>query len=371
MIEVAHVITGLGSGGAEGFLARLLPGLRSHAIGSSVISLTDEGVHADLIRSNGFDVVALGLHPSRPDPRRLVRLRRLLQQRSPGLVMTWLYHADLIGGIVARSARIPVVWNVRQSPMGPEAPRAHHALERLETRLAGWLPVGIVCVSDQARSEHIQAGFPAGRMRVIHNGFDVERFRPDPGVRREVRAELGVTDDAPLIGYVARVHPQKDHLTAVLAFARLLERHPSAHLLLAGDGTDDPGSDLGRWIDERGLAGRVHRLGRRPDVERIDAALDVAISASAYGEGVTNALAEAMAADVPVVSTDLGDNRELIGDTGIVVPPRDPSALSDAISDLLSRDGGPSPRDRVLTEWTLEASVARYATYIRQVVERG
>lgn len=371
MIEVAHVITGLGSGGAEGFLARLLPGLRAHEVGSRVISLTDEGVHAELIRSNGFEVTALGLNPSRPDPRQLLRLRRLLMQPRPDLVMTWLYHADLIGGIVARFAGIPVVWNVRQSPMGPEAPRAHHILERLETRLATRVPVGIVCVSEQARVEHVQEGFPADRMRVIHNGFDVERFRPDPGARRDVRSELGVRDDASLIGYVARVHPQKDHLTAVLAFEQVLERHPRAHLLLVGDGTDDPEGELTRWLAERGLAGRVHRFGRRSDVDRIDAALDVAISASAYGEGVTNALAEAMAADVPVVSTDLGDNRELIGDTGIVVPPRDPNALSDAISKLLSRDRGPSPRDRVLAEWTLEASVARYATYIRQVVGRG
>ena len=372
MIDVAHVITGLGTGGAEGFLARLAPKLLDHDIRSRVYSLTSDGDHAASLREHGIDVLSLGLRTSRPDPRRLYTLRAHLADTRPHLVMTWLYHADLLGGLVARSCGIPVIWNIRQSAMGPEAPAVHHALVRVNARLSQRLPLEIICVSESAAADHAAAGYPGSRLRVIHNGFDVDRFRPDHVANVEVRAELNVPRDAPLIGHVARYDPQKDHATALAAFARVVRERPDAHLIMCGDGIVASNAALAEAVTRTGAANQVRLLGRRTDLPRIDAALDVALSSSAYGEGLTNALAEAMACDVPCVATASGDAQDLVGDTGLVVPPRDPEALGSALLRILgSNEANPSPRARILERWTLEAATQAYAQHIRDAVHRG
>lgn len=374
MIHVAHVITGLGPGGAEGFLTNLVPGLERQGIGATVFSLTDDGVHGDDLRRSGVDVCPLGFRTGRPDPRPAVHLAAHLRDVRPDVVMTWLYHADLIGGLAATACGIPVVWNLRQSAMGPAAPDRHHRLVRTNARLSRRVPRRIVCVSERARSDHEAAGYPRDRMEVIHNGFDVQRYEPDAVVRAAVRAELGIPGNAPVIGHVARFDPQKDHLSMLRAASRVATERPDMHLVMCGDGVDRSNQHLGRWIGEVGLDRRsVHLLGRRDDVERLVTAWDVAVSSSAYGEGLTNALGEAMAAGVPCVATASGDARELIGPTGTVVDVGDPAALAAGIVGMLADRTVPvaETRQRIVDRFDLERATDRYARCLREVAAGG
>jgi glycosyltransferase involved in cell wall biosynthesis len=345
-----------------------------------VVSLTDIGAVGERIAALGVAVEALGMRRGPGDVAAVVRLVRLLGRHAPDLVQTWMYHADLVGGLAARlGARAPVLWNLRQSTLEPGSSRRATLLARgLCARLSRLVPERIVCCARAAKELHVGLGYPAKRMVVIPNGVDTEAFRPDAGARRELRAELGIHDGAPLIGAIGRWDPQKDYPTFVAAAARLADREPEARFLLCGEGLEGGNAALTRLIDEAGLGPRFDLLGRRDDVARITAALDIACSSSAYGEGFSNAIAEAMACAVPCAVTEVGDSAYLVGASGRVVAPRAPEALARAWSELigLGAEGraalGAKARARIARHFTLPAVVARYQSlYVECARARG
>lgn len=367
-LRVTHVITGLEAGGAEGFLARLAPVLESRA---TVISLRDDGIHAAGLRAAGIPVDTVGMGDGMPDPRWAARLLSLLRRSRPDVVQTWLYHADLLGGLAGRALRRPVVWNLRQT-LVPDGPQPLGRLVAIGARLSPWLPAAVAAVSEPALEDHLAAGYRPRRTVVLPNGFDLERFRPDAGAAASVRAELGLAAGTPLIGMVARADPQKDHATAFAAVALLAERGIDAHLVLCGRGTEVDGALAGA-VRAAGVADRVHHLGERRDLPHLQAAWDLALSTSSYGEGLSNAVAEAMACAVPAVVTSVGAGAELVGTCGEVVGPGRPDAVADALERLLSRPPaerarlGAAARARVAERYSLAAAAARYDALYREV----
>jgi glycosyltransferase involved in cell wall biosynthesis len=358
MIRVLFVTTGLDTGGAELMLYRLIAGLDRATFACSVVSLTDCGPTAAKLRALGVPVQALGMRRGVPDPRAVPRLARWMRRLAPDVVQTWMYHADLIGGLAARLAgRRALAWSLRQSTLDARtSKRSTVWTVRACAPLSRFVPARIVCCSEASRRVHVAAGYTSRKMLVIPNGFDVGAFRPDPGVRVAVRRELSVPDDALLVGLVARWDPQKDHATFLRAAARVAARCP-AQFVLCGEGVTSDNAVLAGWIEAAGLGGRCHLLGSRDDMPRLTAALDVACSASAYGEGFSNVLGEAMACEVVCVATDVGDAALIVGDTGRVVPPRDAAALAAALGEVLALD----PGARAQQQFDLSTCVARYA----------
>lgn len=371
MIPVTHVITGLDLGGAEMALCRLIEATDRDAFDLRVVSLTTPGQLADRIASVGVEVHILGMTSLGIMPA-LVRLRRHLRRWRPSVVQTWMYHADVIGGLAARAAGVPAVaWSLRSSDFAPGAwRRSTVLLARVEARLASRVPAAIVCGSDAARRFHIGLGFPPELMSVIPNGFDIPTVAS--GTRDDVRDELGAPRDSLLVGRVGRFHPHKDHRTFVAAAELLARRHHGVHFVLCGDGVDGHNAVLTSWIRDAGLTGRTHLLGRRSDTDRIHAALDVACSSS-LGEGFPNVVGEAMAAGVPVVTTDVGDSALLVGDTGRVVRPRDPEALAAAIAQMLDlaqadrRALGRAARQRIEQCYGLQRMADHHADLYRRL----
>ena len=340
VVNVAHVITTLGLGGAEVMLFKLLQHTDRRRFAHHVYSLAAlYGPIASRIQALQIPVTSMEMKlGSLPDPRAVLRLARLLREVRPDIVGTWLYHADLLGGTAAKLARpgLPVVWNIRQSNLDPALNRRRTLqVVRVCARLSSWLPDTIVCCSSEARRSHAAVGYDESKLRVIPNGFDLSAFHPDADARRAVRAELGISDDTPVIGMVARVDPQKDHRNFVDAAARLLARRPDVRFVLCGHNTSPDNVMLAEWIDAAGVRPACHVLGPRHDIPRLTAAFDIA-TLSSVGEGFPNVLGEAMACGVPCVATDVGDSAEVIGDTGYVVPPRDAGALARAWDELLA-----------------------------------
>ncbi len=366
--RISHVISGLATGGAEMMLLKLLSRMDRDSFESRVLSLHDIGGVGERIRALGIPVHALGMRPRLPDPLKFLRLVGWLRQGAPDIIQTWMYNADLAGGLAARfSGRAPVVWNIQHSDLvSPDKRSTAFWTAKACTRLSRWLPSRIICCSVASRNVHAQLGYAADKMVVIPNGSDMEAYRPDAAARLSVRYELGLPDDALLIGLVARFHPQKDHHNFVQAAAMLLEHYPDIHFLLCGEGVDWENPQLVGWIEAAGIHDHCHLLGRRDDVPRIDAALDIASSSSAFGEGFPNILGEAMACEVPCVVTDVGDSALIVGDTGKVVPPRDLEALAAAWRELI--DIGPegrkrlgvAARNRAERDFGLDGVVARY-----------
>jgi len=377
MITVAHVITGLGQGGAETMLLKLLRQTDRTQFSMRVVSLlAPPGPIAERIEALGIPVVALGIGRQVPNPAGLWRLASILRDARPDLVQTWMYHGDLVGGLAAKlaSIRLPVIWNIRQSNFDPNNSRRRTIqLARLCAMLSKRLPNRIICCSNVARRVHAAMGYDESKMQVIPNGFDLLAFRADPSARVALRTELGLPSDARLLGMVARFDPQKDHQTFVAAAQRLHARLPDVRYVLCGAGVDRGNAELTDWVDRAGLTGVCHLLGQRNDMARVNAALDLATLSSAYGEGFPNVLGEAMACEVPCVATDVGDSAHVIGDTGRVVPPRDPHALADAWGDLLAdpsslRALGKQARRRIVDNFSIARVTRAYETTYQSIL---
>jgi len=372
---VSHIITGLNVGGAELVLAKLVR--TANGFTHSVVSLTDGGVIGDALAREGVPVHHLGM---RKDPRGLLDMARLgsaIQGLQPDMVQTWLYHADLAGGLAAWKNGIPVVWNLRQT----EVDRGAHKINtriviRLCALLSTRIPRRIVCGSNAALGAHVRMGFDRARMLVIGNGVDTRTFCPVRDEGLDFRAGLGIGRDALVVGRVGRFHPQKDYAGFIDMAARVARELPGAVFVMAGEGVEEHNRELLDLIDGCGLRERVRLLGRSSEVPRIMRSLDVLVSSSAFGEGFPNVVAEGMASGVPAVATDVGDSAELIHDPGRVVAPRDYSALARSVVDVLAlapearRALGMRDRERIRRHYDVDAMVARYEALYHDVVKR-
>lgn len=363
-VKVVHLITTLDVGGAEMALSRLLPALDRRRVESRVVSMTAVGPVGDVLRAAGIGVDTLAMRRGRPTPGALLRLVRLLRAWQPDVLQTWLYHADLLGAMAARLARVPrLAWNIRSADMQWQ----HYGrLSRLTqgacARLSAW-PDVIVVNSEAGRRHHAAIGYHPRAWCVIPNGVDTEVFRPDPHARMTLRREWGIEGDAPVIGMIARLDPMKDHATFLEAARVVLQARDDVHFVLAGEDVEPARLPWPEGASHL-LASRVHCLGRRGDVPRVMAALDVC-TLSSMSEGFPNVLVEGMAAGVPCVSTDVGDARRIVEETGLIVPPRDAPALATAWLALVRspeerRARGRAARERATSEFSLRRAVAAY-----------
>jgi glycosyltransferase involved in cell wall biosynthesis len=363
MIRIAHVISGLDTGGAEMMLTKLVGGMDRARFFNTVISLTEKGQLVEQIRSSGVAVYTLGMRRGRPNILALPRLIRLLRTLRPNIVQSWLYHADLLSTLAVKYSGSPIlIWNVRCSNMDLDQ---YRSLTRWVQRVLAWCsttPAAVVANSEAGKRQHERLGYRPLRWEIIPNGFDTQRFHPDSSVRCSVRKEWHVPEDVVIVALVARVDPMKDHVTFLEAAQQVAGARKSVCFLLVGKGTQT----LAPAIAAKGLTDRVRILGYQNDIECLLPGVDVLCLSSAFGEGFPNVLGEAMACGIPCVSTDVGDARSIVADTGLVVPAHDPAALAHAIIDLIDR--GPAAREllgraaraRVETEYSLARIVDRY-----------
>jgi glycosyltransferase involved in cell wall biosynthesis len=378
-VKVTHVITGLDTGGAETMLYRLLLHTDRAAYESEVISMTDIGAVGEKIRALGVPVRALGMRRGVPNPLGVLRLARWLSQYSPDVVQSWMYQADLVSGLAAKLAGgMPVAWGIHNAYLEPRSvKRIKLWTVRACIWSSGWLPSRIVCCSEASREVHARLGYPQKKMIVVPNGADLAAFRPDPEARQSVCEELGLRVETPLIGLVARFDLPKDHRTFVQAAGLLHTRVPEAHFILCGDSITRENPQLTEWIDAARVRSRCHLLGRRLDMPRLSAALDVATSSSSFSEAWPLAVGEAMACGVPCAVTDVGDSSVIVGDTGQVVPPKNPQALADAWHGLLTLGPderarlGQAARRRMEEHFDLLGAVAKYEKLYEELALRS
>ena len=343
-------------------LAKLVGAMDRDRYFNTVISMTDRGQLGDQIESAGVAVYTLGMKRGWPDILALPRLIRLLKTLKPTVVQSWLYHADLLSTLAVRFSGSPIlVWNVRCSDMNwKHYPPLTRWVQRV---LAQWsaTPAAVIVNSEAGKQQHEWLGYRPRRWDVIPNGFDIQRFHPDPSVQLSLRKEWHMPEDAVIVALVARVDPMKDHPTFLDAAQEVSRARQNARFLLVGKDTQM----LVPAVAAKGLTDQVRMLGYRSDIERLLPGVDV-LCLSSIGEGFPNVLGEAMACGIPCVSTDVGDAGRIIADTGLVVPMRDPASLAHAIIDLIDR--GPAAREhlgraaraRIEGEYSLSRIVDRY-----------
>jgi glycosyltransferase involved in cell wall biosynthesis len=265
----------------------------------------------------------------------LLRLWKLVRAARPQVVHGYMYGANELALVFGRAVGARVIWGVRASGLDLERyDRATRAL----FRTGAWLSPrvdAIIANSEAGRRFHVGLGYPARVFVVIPNGIDSQRFAFSERDRQRVRAEWGIGADEALIGMVARLDPMKDHATFVRAAALLAGTRGAVRFAVIGTGSAAALARLQELAAELRIGARLVWAGSRRDMPAVYSALDLVTSTSAFGEGCSNALAEAMACEKLCVATDVGDARDLIGDTGEIVPPRDPKSLAQAWSTAL------------------------------------
>ena len=337
MMRVAHVITGLDTGGAERALYSLLSHTDRSRDDHHVVSLTTTGEIGPLIAGLGIPVEAMRMNKGAGAVRGMIRLIALLRRVRPDLVQTWMYHADLLGGAAARMAGVnAVAWGVRNANLNPAAnSRSTLIAARCCAALSNALPKVIIACSRRSAEIHARFGYRADRFRVIPNGCDTKVFVPHPAAARRLRDALGIAQHTRVLGMIARFDPQKDHAALLQALALLKARGTSFCCLLAGSGMDAGNATLRDSIRKNRVEEDVLLLGPRTDIPDIMNALDLHLLSS-RGEAFPNVLAEAMACGTPCVTTDVGDAGLIVDQTGWVVPSGDPVALADAVRTALA-----------------------------------
>jgi glycosyltransferase involved in cell wall biosynthesis len=332
-MRVLHIITGLGNGGAEGAMYRLI----SHDTTDRhvVISLGGPEKYGPLLEAAGIEVHYLNLN-AKTALTSLWKLVRLIKNTHPDIVQTWLYHADVIGGVAAKIAGVKnIVWGIRGASIDPDrAKKSTTRMVRIAARLSRIIPSHIISCSAKASNDHALMGYPSHLMSVVPNGYDLSEMKYSEIGRKKVRAELKVDPDHFLIGMAARFDPQKDHENLFDAFSNAFGDDPQVRLVLAGTGCDYRNSELIEIIDRKSISDQVILAGQRTDMPDFYSALDLHVLSSAYGEGFPNAIAEAMACGVPAVGTDVGETGVIIGNIRQVVSARNPLSLSQAMKSV-------------------------------------
>jgi glycosyltransferase involved in cell wall biosynthesis len=370
-LKIMHLITGLRRAGAEGMLLKLLQHRDRERMQAVVVVLSGEDALADDIRAAGVPVHVLGIGGTMGAIAALPRLIRLVRSERPDLLQSWLYQADFAGLLLSYVfPEMSLVWNLRSTRVdGGDFPLRTRMLPRVLAR-ASRRPHAVIANSEAGRRDHVALGYHPRRWIVLPNGFDLDRFRPDPERRSERRARLGASERHLLVGMIARVDPMKNHAGFLDAAIDVAAALPEARFVLVGRDTE-----MLRTPDA--LAGKVQALGERDDVAEILPALDLIVLPSRYAEGFPNVLGEAMASGVPCVATDVGDAATIIADTGVLVPAGDDRALARAITRFLDQSeeararAGEAARRRIAAEFSIDTVARRYEELYRGILEQA
>jgi glycosyltransferase involved in cell wall biosynthesis len=359
-------------------LYKLLSRLGRERFDPVVVSLRERGTLGDRIESLGTPVYTIDMKPGIPTLASIWRLIRTARQLKPDLIQGWMYHGNLAAQLASITAPqpIPVIWNIRQSLHSLDSEKVGTAaVIKLLAKLSSY-PAQILYNSKTSAIHHEELGYKVDKTKIIPNGFDTDLFAPSTAARSSLRTELNLVENVFLIGLMGRYHPQKDHANFLQAAAILLQTRPDVHFVLAGTGITRENIALQDVIKTLGLTKRIHLLGERDDMARLTAALDIASSSSSYGEAFPNVIGEAMSCGIPCVVTDVGDSAWIVGDTGRVVPARDPQALADAWKELIDRGSmdremlGKQARTRIIEYFSLDPVVAHYEALYKSLLSQ-
>ena len=376
VMKITHIIIGLNVGGAELMLKRLV--LRSQSKGTfqhEVISLMDLGAIGKDLQEQGITVHTLNMSSILSSPVVSLRLYKLLKKIQPDVVQTWMYHSDLIGGLVAKSLGIKsIIWGIRTTDVSQGASKLTVHLSKLCAKLSYYIPTTIICAAHVSKDYHVGIGYDESKMKVIPNGFDLDSFIAMPGQRKILRDECGFTDKEMIVGSVGRFNQVKNQKLFVEAAALIVLENPEVRFLMIGRDNTWENMKLVSWIEQHNLRDRFVLLGERSDVPLCLAAMDV-FCLHSKTEGFPNVLGEAMAMGLPCVTTDVGDAKLLLGSTGVVVSV---SALSvcQAVSHLLNLDKqdlidmGACARQRLEDNYSLSKIILQYNDVYKSLITK-
>jgi glycosyltransferase involved in cell wall biosynthesis len=376
-MKIQFLIRSLDYGGAERQLVEIAKGLqgRGHTVlvttyyadGPLEKDLHAAGVPVETVHKSGrWDTLPF-----------FVQLAIQMKRERPDVLHGYLPVPNLLVTICKPLLpRTLIVWGIRASNVDmslyDRLSRMVFRAERLFSRFADLIIVN----SNAGRDYYRMHGLPGDKMLVVPNGIDTERFKPDLPAGERLRAEWGVKTGEKLIGLVGRLDPMKDHPTFLKAAALFAKERNDVRFLCVGDGPDEYRSRLRELAHDLKLDGAVLWKGGRDDMHAVYNAMTIATSASSFGEGFSNVIGEAMACGIPCVATNVGDSALIVGDTGPVISPGDPAALSAVWRDLIEngsdarRTMGEKARQRIVEQFSVDMLVGRTEAALSNLARR-
>ena len=349
--NVLLMIDDLCLGGAERQLVELAKGLDKERFRAVVVTLyPGQPLETELEGQEGIRLFSLN-RKGKFDFGILLPLVRLLRREKVHVIQPFLSPATFFGLTAAILARVPVEVVTERCGVRRDTKLGENLYRFVEDRLTRFVDVA-VANSESGREFLVSRGIEAKKTRVIYNGVNSERVTTSEAEVAALRSSLGIAATAPVIGIVASLTAAKDYPTFLRSARIVLDSRPSARFLIVGDGPLR--RELEATAAQLGLADSALFAGHQMRVAPLIGSFDVAVLSSCDYEGCSNYLLEAMGIGRPVVATDIGGNRELVrrGETGLLVPPRDPAALAAAVLTLLD--------DRALVSRLTDAARARF-----------
>ena len=352
--RIAFLIDELDVGGTEQQILELVTRLDRSRYRPLVVCFRPGRVARE-IEGAGVPVHALAKR-AKVDTRLVAGLARLFRREGVELLQTYLFTANTWGRLAGALARVPLIVSSERN-----VDMWERAYKRLASLALDRWTCCTIANSEAVGAYLVRKGLPAAKIRVIPNGVDVARFE-GPVTPDATKAELGIPPHHAVVGFVARIEPQKDPGTFVEAAAMVAGHRPAVSFLVVGGGS--LAGDMAARARAAGLEGRMVFTGPRRDVARLLGACDISVNSS-LKEGMSNTIMESMACGKPVVATRVGSNAELVadGETGFVVAARDAAGLAAAVGRLLDdpkliKAMGLAARARVCRRYSVEAMVA-------------
>ena len=362
--RVVFIIRDLNYGGAQRQLVTLVKAMDKESFDVTLLYFYSGGLLLKDLKDSGCRIICLEKQERWDVLGFFWRFFHHLKRINPDVLHGYLGESNIVTMFLKPffpSTRI--IWGIRESNIPPGR---YGLLGRLLSQLQRFLSsfTDLIIVNSHAGKDYcLSHGFAPDKMVVISNGIDTERFQPDSEAGAKVRSEWGISEKIILIGLVGRLDPMKDHPTFLKAAALVCKEREDVHFVCVGIGPQHYTLELQQLTNEFGISEKVIWAGGRSDMPTVYNALNIASSSSSYGEGFANVIGEAMACGIPCLVTDVGDSARIVGNTGIVVPPRDPAALMSGWCSLIALTPlervvlGERVRDRIVENFSIRKLV--------------
>ncbi len=359
--KILHIINSIDLGGAENIFFNLMKASNKENL--VIISLTSQGVYGKYLKKNGFKIFELNLKRNIFSLFGFIRLINLIIRYKPQIVHTWMYHSNLIGGLAAKFTGIrKIYWSI------------HHDYEysnlfimiemKILLFLSYFIPDKIIYCSKSSKANHDKNGYKKKDAIVIENGVSTNIFKPNNQLRKEIRNELKINSDCILLGNISRYHPIKDHDTLFKSLIKLKNYKVKFKCVLVGRGLSNKNIKLVKKISHYNLENEIILFGECLKVYNLINSFDLNILSS-KSESFPLTLIEAMSCGIPCISTDVGESKKIIGNTGWIVKTENSEEIAKCIYKVyrkktLLKEKSKLARDRVLNLFTLEKMHKKY-----------